>query len=324
MKRILLLTTGGTIAMQERQPGAGATPALEAQALLAALPHGAFDLRVERICNLPSAHLDLETLWAIRNRVHRALSTGEADGVVITHGTDTMEETAYLLDLTVPGDAPMVLTGAMRTASDPGYDGPANLLAALRVAASDAARGLGALVVMNDEVHAARYVTKTHTLNPATFRSPGAGPVGVVAGGEVHPLFRLARHTVEPPALEARVALLKLAVGMETDLLECLLERGEMRGLVVEGLGGGRVPPWWVPALARAREQGVEVAVASRCPEGVVWDGYGYAGAHRDLARLGVLFAQGWNGPKCRIRLMAILGAASEPAEVQRLWHALP
>ncbi|MGC8837364.1 MAG: asparaginase [Anaerolineae bacterium] len=324
MKRILLLTTGGTIAMRERRPGEGATPALEAEDLLALLPPGSLDLRVERICNLPSAHLDLETLWALRNRVHRALSAGEADGVVITHGTDTMEETAYLLDLTVPGDAPVVLTGAMRTASDPGYDGPANLLAALRVAASDAARGLGAVIVMNDEVHAARYVTKTHTLNPATFRSPGAGPIGVVAGGEVRPLFRLARRTVDPPALDRRVALLKLAVGMEADLLECLLERGGLRGLVVEGLGGGRVPPWWVPALARARDQGVEVAVASRCPEGVVWDGYGYAGAHRDLARLGVLFAQGWNGPKCRIRLMAILGAVSEPAEVQRLWYALP
>ncbi|MGQ9567177.1 MAG: asparaginase [Anaerolineae bacterium] len=324
MKRILLLTTGGTIAMREHRPGEGATPALEAEDLLAILPPRTVDLQVERVCNLPSAHLDLETLWAIRTRVHRALSTGEADGVVITHGTDTMEETAYLLDLTVPGDAPVVLTGAMRTASDPGYDGPANLLAALRVAASDETRGLGACIVMNDEVHAARYVTKTHTLNPATFRSPGAGPIGIVAGGEVRPLFRLARCTVDPPALERRVALLKLAVGVETDLLDHLLERGEVRGLVVEGLGGGRVPPWWVPALARARERGVVVAVASRCSEGVVWDGYGYAGAHRDLARLGALFSQGWNGPKCRIRLMAILGAASDPAEVQRLWYALP
>lgn len=324
MKRILLLTTGGTIAMREQRPGEGAVPALEAADLLAALPPGTLDLRVERVCNLPSAHLDLDTLWEVRTRVHRAVTAGEADGVVITHGTDTMEETAYLLDLTVPGEAPMVLTGAMRTASDPGYDGPANLLAALRVAASDAVRGLGAMIVMNDEVHAARFVTKTHTLNPATFRSPGVGPLGVVAGGEVRRFFDLTRRTVEVPTLERRVALLKLAVGMGTDLLDFLVDRGQVRGVVVEGLGGGRVPPWWVPAIARAREQGVEVAIASRCPEGVVWDGYGYAGAHRDLARLDVLFAQGWNGQKCRIRLMAILGAASNSAEIRNLWYTLP
>jgi L-asparaginase len=193
------------------------------------------------LVNLPSSHFTLETLCAIRERVAARVAESGVDGVVLTHGTDTLEETAYLLDLTVPGEKPIVLTGAMRAASDVGYEGLANLQAAVRVAAAPRARGLGTVVVLNDEIHAARYVTKTHTLNPATFQSPGWGPVGRVEGDAVIVVRRPERQVLPWRGLEPKVGLLKLAVGLEADPLEDALARG-VRGVVLEALGGGRVP----------------------------------------------------------------------------------
>ena len=243
-------------------------------------------------------------------------------GIVVTHGTDTLEETAYLLDLTVPGKKPVVLTGAMRTASDAGYEGYANLLAAVRVAAAPQARGMGAVVVLNDEIHAARYVTKMHTLSTATFQSPGWGPMGRVEGDTVIVGQRQERRVLPWRGLEPNVSLLKLTVGMEADLLEDTLARGA-RGVVIEALGGGRVPPWWLPAIEQAVANGVSVVIASRCPSGRVWDAYGYPGAYRTLTGLGCLFAEGLNGQKARIKLMVVLAAAETSDEVAELWRGV-
>lgn len=306
--RIVVLTTGGTVAMRHDPQAGGAVPALTAADLTAVLPPGAPELVVEEVCNLPSSHFTLDHLWHIRERAAAWAANPEVAGVVITHGTDTLEETAYLLDLTVPGETPLVLTGAMRTASDVGADGPANLWAAVRVAAAPEARGLGALVVFNDEIHAARFVTKTDTLSPATFQSPGWGPLGRVEGDRVYIPFRLEREVIPCSRLEERVALIKLAVGMGPEPLEDALARG-VRGVVVEGLGGGRIPPWWLPAIEQAVASGVTVVIASRCPSGRVWDAYGYPGSHRTLREMGCLFSPDLNGQKARIRLMVTLGA---------------
>jgi L-asparaginase len=319
MGRIAVLTTGGTVAMRDRLEAGGAVPELGARDLTSLLPRGAPEIVLEEVCNLPSSHFTVETLWHIRDRVAAQMDAPEVDGVVVTHGTDTLEETAYLLDLTVPGEKPVVLTGAMRTASDVGPDGPANIWAAVRVAAADASRGLGALVVLNDEIHAARFVTKTDTLSPATFQSPGWGPLGRVEGDRVHVTCRVERELLACPRLEERVVLLKLTVGMEAHALEDALARGA-RGVVLEGLGGGRIPPWWLSAIERALADGVVVVVASRCPSGRVWDAYGYPGGHRSLEALGCLFAAGLNGQKARIRLMVVLGAAQDAADAARLW----
>jgi len=316
---IAVLTTGGTIAMQYDAAAGGAVPVLGADELTAALPSGLPALQVEELLNLPSSHFTLETLRTIRERVAALAAEPDVAGVVVTHGTDVLEETAYLLDLTVPGEKPVVLTGAMRAASDVGYDGHANLLAAVRVAAAPQARGLGAVVVFNDEIHAARHVTKMHTLSPATFQSPGWGPVGRVEGDAVVVEPRPERRVLPWRGLEPNVVLLKLAVGMEATLLEDALARGA-RGVVIEALGGGRVPPWWLPAIEQAQAQGVPVVVASRCPCGRVWDAYGYPGAYRTLAGLGCLFAGGLNGQKARIKLMVVLAAAQRADEVTKLW----
>lgn len=320
MAQVAILTTGGTVAMRYDPAQGGAVPALHAADLTAVLPPGAPELVVEEVCNLPSSHFTLDHLWHIRERAAAWAAAPEVTGVVITHGTDTLEETAYLLDLTVPGEVPLVLTGAMRTASEVGADGPANLWAAVRVAASPLARGLGALVVLNDEIHAARFVTKTNTLSPATFQSPGWGPLGRVEGDRVHIPFRLEREVLPCPRLEERVVLIQLAVGMGAELLEDALARGA-RGVVLEGLGAGRIPPWWLPVIERAVAGGVAIVIASRCLSGRVWDAYGYVGGYRTLREMGCLFSPGLNGPKARIRLMVVLGAAREHREVAPMWE---
>jgi len=321
---VAVLTTGGTIAMRHDAASGGAIPTLGARDFLAALPSGLPELRTEEVVNLPSSHFTLGTLRTIRERVTALAADTRVAGVVVTHGTDTLEETAYLLDLTVPGEKPIVLTGAMRAASDVGYEGTANLLAAVRVAAAPQARGLGAVVVLNDEIHAARHVTKMHTLSPATFQSPGWGAVGrvegPVPGGGVIVERRLDRRVLPWHGLEPNVALIKLVVGAEPALLEDALARGAL-GVVIGALGGGRVPPWWLPAIERARAQGVAVVIASRCPSGRVWDAYGYLGAYRTLAEMGCLFAEGLNGQKARVKLMVVLAAARVTGEVAESWN---
>ena len=317
---VAVLTTGGTIAMRHDETAGGAVPQLGAEDFTTGLPSDIPALCTEEIVNLPSSHFMVETLETIRSRAVEWIEKPNVAGVVITHGTDTMEETAYLLDVTVPGDKPIVVTGAMRTASGVGYDGYANLLAAVRVAAAPQARGLGAVIVFDDEIHAARRVTKMHTLSTGTFQSPAWGPVGRVDGGDVIVDHRQPRKLLPWNGLEPQVPLLKLTVGVGPGSLEDALARGA-RGVVIEALGGGRVPPWWLPVIEQARDRGLPVVIASRCPSGRVWDSYGYPGAYRSLVDLGSLFAPGINGQKARIRLMAVLAAAQTGEEVVSLWE---
>ena len=320
---IVVVTTGGTIAMQHDAAAGGAVPTLAGADFLQSLPAGLPPVRLVEQCNLPSAHFTLDLLWSLRQCVAALAADPGVAGIVVTHGTDTLEETAYLLDLTVPGETPVVITGAMRTASDVGYEGYANLAAAIHVAAGQEARGLGTLVVFNDEIHAARFVTKTHTLALDTFQSPDHGPLGRVDADGVWISGRLARDIIPCGRLEPAVTLLKLGVGIDATLLEDAVARGA-RGAVIEALGGGRLPPWWLPAIDKAIRQGVAVVIASRCPAGRVTDRYGYAGAHRDQVALGCGFAGGLNGQKARIRLMVALGAEGDAARALRWFETKP
>ncbi|HZD65589.1 MAG TPA: asparaginase, partial [Acidimicrobiales bacterium] len=239
---IRILSLGGTIASQG---GAGARggvlPSLTADDLVGAVPRLEQVARIEAssVRQLGSSELGLLDLSELASSIEAAWDD-DAAGVVVTQGTDTLEETSFLLDLVVTSDRPVVLTGAMRHPTLPGADGPANLLAAVQVAASPASRGLGALVVLNDEIHAARYVRKTHTTSPATFSSQAAGPLGWLTEGEVriaaHPSSRpppLPRPTTAPP-----VALVTVGLGDDGRLVAALGELGYL-GLVVEGMGGG-------------------------------------------------------------------------------------
>jgi len=315
VSRVHIIATGGTIAMASPAAGARAVVALSGEDLRerllgvegAALPQ----VGTEEYGPLPSSHFTLEHLADLRERVCAALASHDVQGVVLTHGTDTLEETAYLLDCTVPGEKAVVLTGAMRIATEPGYEGVANLCAAVRVAASADARGLGALVVMNDEVHAARDVTKVHSQSQHTFRSLFRGPLGRVDADQVRIDRRLARDVLDYRGLAPSVYLFKLAVGMDAEPLLHVAQLGA-RGIVIESFGGGRVPPWWLEAVQEAQRLGATVVIATRCPGGPLYDRYGFRGAYHDLARAGCLFAHNLNGQKARIRLMVALGSDND------------
>ncbi|MBM0238253.1 asparaginase, partial [Micromonospora sp. ATA32] len=288
---VVLFTLGGTIAMA----GAGATGVvarLTGAELAAAVPGLAdLPLEVRDVEAVPSADLTYRRILDLVAAAGAAVADG-ATGVVVTQGTDTLEETAFLADLVWPHPAPLVFTGAMRNPTLAGPDGPANLLAAVRVAAAPVARDLGVLVAVNDEIHAARYVRKTHSTSTATFASPNAGPLGHVIEGEVRLLVRPARHaplaSVDPDRLAAtRVALHTVTLDDDVALLDGLAQGRQ--GLVVAGFGVGHVPPAFAPALGALAER-MPVVLTSRTGAGsVLRQTYGAVGSETDLRRRGLV-----------------------------------
>ena len=317
VKRIVLLATGGTIATRDVD-GSGARPFLRAADLLREVPglEGVAQVEPQEFDFIPGAFMTVPRMVELSRRVTELLARPDVDGVVVTHGTDTLEETAYLLHLTVPSEKPVVFTGAMRNASQVGFDGYRNLFDAVRTAAAAPARGLGVLVVLNEEVHSARWVTKTNGQKEDTFRSPAAGPVGVAYGDRIAFFMRPGPRRVLEPRVEPEVDLIRLWAGCDDRFIRCSLERGA-RGMVLEAFGGGRVPPPLLPAIDAALSAGVAVAVTTRCLAGGMWDMYGYPGAFRDLERRGVLFAQDLPGHKARLALALALGNALPRDEVR-------
>ena len=308
MKHVVVLTTGGTISTRDVD-GSGARPVLRGQDLLQQIPDlGAVaEVEVAELAFVPGAFMTLATMRQMSERARQILSQAQVAGLVVTHGTDTLEESAYLLYLTVDTDKPVVFTGAMRNSSQIGFDGYRNLYDAIRVAASESARGLGTLVVLNEEIHSARWVTKTNGQKEDTYESPATGPVGVVYGDGPHVFTRPLPHPVLPPRLEPRVDLIRLCVDGDDKFIRCAAEAGA-RGLVLEVFGGGRINPPLLPALDRALAGGMMIVATTRCITGNMWDMYGYEGAFRDLQRRGVIFAHDLPGHKARLKLMLALG----------------
>lgn len=322
MPRILVLTTGGAIATRRGPATAGALPSLKNDELLAMLPRSGIELIFEEFANLPSSHLTPLNALELSRRVAGALARNEIDGVVITHGSDTLEETAYLLDLTLRLPKPVVLTGAMRATTNVGYDGLANLAAAVRVAGAPQARELGVVVVFDETIHAAVEVQKVHAQARDAFASPGTGPIGRVEGERVWLAHRpVQRQHIPCERLEEMVDLIRVTQGADVRLLRHSIEDG-VAGIVIEAFGSGRLPPWWLPHITEAVKRRTAVVIASRCGAGGLGDDYGYVGAFHDLRRLGVLFAHHLSGPKARIKLMVALGAARGPNELRSFFAA--
>ena len=307
---VIILSLGGTIAMTESDRG-GVVPTLSGDALVAAVPQlkriAAIEARSFR--QLPSAQLQFEDIEALAQTIAELDAAGPR-GFVITQGTDTIEETAFALDRLLDIDTPVVVTGAMRNPTVAGADGPANVLASVQVAISDAARGLGCLVVMNDEVHAARFVRKMHTSRTDAFASPASGRIGWVAEGR----FRLALRPPRMPGLAlagegrpAQVALVAAGLGDNGEQVRALLAAGGFDGLVVEATGGGHVSLGMAESLEEAA-RAMPVILASRIGVGDTLTGtYGFPGSEIDLQRRGLLVSGCLDGRKARVLLTLVL-----------------
>jgi L-asparaginase len=230
-------------------------------------------------------------------------------GAVVTHGTDTLEETAYLLDIVLSEDKPVAFVGAMRNSSELGWDGPANLRAAVQVAAEPDARGLGVVVAMTGRVIAASEAVKIYSEAPHTFGSRDFGPLGMIDKDRVIVVRRPARREHIPTdRLEERVDIVVAAAGVDGRFVECSLDRGA-QGLVVQGLGRGNIPPAMLPAIEKATARGLPVVITSRCPRGRVLDTYAYEGAGKQLTELGAILGGLLPSHKARLKLMVMLGA---------------
>jgi L-asparaginase len=322
--RVAVFTLGGTIAMQGTS-GRGVAPALSASDLLAAVPGldaAGVELSLRDVANKPGASLSFGDLFGLADAISTALGDGFA-GAVVTQGTDTIEETAYLLDLLVASDAPVVVTGAMRNPSLAGPDGPANILAAIRVAASGGARELGCVVVMNDQIHAARWVAKAHTASPAAFISPGFGPLGHVAEGEVHIPLRLRDRSplFSPvPRGQVRVGLVTIALGDDHVLIDALADHAD--GLVVAAFGAGHVPADTVTSLAALAAR-IPVVLAARAGAGPVHrHTYGFPGSETDLLARGLISAGYLASLKARLLLHLLIATGADRTRIREAFAA--
>ena len=324
--KIAIFSTGGTIA-SVRGDQAAASPKLTAEQLVSSVPQLAqvADIETVRFRQVASSDLTVADIIALAEAIGHAVDGG-VSGAVVTQGTNTLEETSFILDLLWDRDEPVVLTGAMRNPDLAGADGPANLLASAAVAASPIARGFGALVVFNDEIHLPLFVRKTHTTSPATFRSPQAGPIGWIMENRVRLALRpVVRHHISlPRALEdvPSVALIKVTLGDDGRLLSAIGSLG-YRGLIVEATGGGHVPKAYVEPLTALAAR-IPVVLASRSGAGeILRSTYGFPGSETDLLKRGLIHGGILDGPKARLLLTLLLVAGAKNEVITEAFAAI-
>ena len=319
--RVALLATGGTIACRPG-PDGRLIPGLTPTELVASVPELAevASITVESLRNVSGFDMGPERMAEVAGRARELLLAGEVDGVVVTHGTDTIEETMYVCEMlagAVTDRGPIVFACAMRASSESGADGPRNILSAARIAAGPEACGRGVLLSVNGRIHCASWVSKLNTRHVETFQSVRGGPVGSMQAGE--PVFLLdSPRSPRGRGIRGTVPLVKAYTGMQPDVFDWHLDRG-IDGLVVEGTGAGNVPSAAAPGIERLLGAGIPVIVTSRCPYGLCESPYGGAGGGASLDYLGVLRAGHLNGPKARLALMVGLHETGTVAEL-RAW----
>lgn len=304
MKKLLLIHTGGTISMSQDETNKVVTnsdnPISNHQDIIEQYA----DVTEITPFNVPSPHMNIKYVETLKRIIEDASRNENYDGFVITHGTDTLEETAYLLDLTINVSKPITITGAMRSSNEIGSDGLYNFISAIRVASSDNAADMGVMVVFNDEIHTARNVTKTHTSNTNTFQSPNHGPLGVVTKNSVQFHHKPYEHLVlNDINHDLNIPLVKAYMGMNNDVLN-FYSKHQVDGIIIEGLGQGNLPPTCLEGLDKCLDKAIPVVLVSRSFNGIVGPIYGYEGGGATLAEKGVVFSNGLNGPKARLKLL--------------------
>ena len=322
-KKVAIVFTGGTISMTVDEKIGAAIPSLSGEQIMSMVTNidKVADIEVFNFDEIPGPHMTPEKMLNLRNYINDILSNDDISGVVVTHGTDSLEETAYFLDLTLDTPKPVIVTGAMRSSDELGYDGPSNLAAAVCTAISDEAYNKGVLVVLSNEVLLASEATKTNTLTLNTFKSLTCGPLGIIDCDKLV-LSRdiVNRQTIVVDKVEPDVALIKSGVGMDESFIKFAADKG-CKGIIIEAMGRGNIPPGMLKGVEYARGKNIPVVIATRCHSGRVFDSYGYLGSGRDLRNLGCIFAGDLPGQKARIKLMVALGKTNDLNELKDIFE---
>lgn len=319
MKTVAVIFNGGTISMKVDPKLKAAVPSLTGEEIMSMVTGIESFAKVESytFSNMPGPHMTPETMLELSHYVQKLLDRDDITGVVVTHGTDSLEETAYLLDITLNSDKPVIVTGSMRSGSELGYDGPANLAASICTAISEEARKRGVLVCLNSELNSASEVTKANSMSLNAFATPTFGPVGIVDNNQV--IFyrnNVKKQHLEISKISAEVDLIKCVAGMDSKLIDFCVDSGD-KGIVIEAMGRGNIPPKMVEGVARALNKNVAVVVVSRCYQGRVLDSYGYHGGGKEIRELGVIFGDDLPGQKARIKLILALSSLKNLEEVK-------
>ena len=318
MKKILLVTTGGTIA-SFKDAGSGVVPSLSGDELIQGLDIEQF-VSIDKLefSKVPSQYLNFSNFLELSKKIDESNVHGKYDGVVVTMGTNIIEEAAYFLDLTVESRVPIVVTGAMRNPSLFSSDAKLNLHDSIIAASSELLENFGTVVVANQEIHHSRYVAKTNTTSFDTFKSPNSGPIGHVRGNRVilYAIPAQQRKIIKPNKISARVDLIKYCMGMDGSLLEAAVGL-RANGIVIEAFGGGHLMLETLPAIGHAIGKGIPVVMTSRCPAGELLENtYGFEGGEVHLKKMGVIFASGYSGLKARVKLLLELSAGFTLPEI--------
>ena len=323
MGNVTLIFTGGTIAMKVDKNSGGAIPSLSPSDIVSTL--SGIDeyehLDVYEFSRKPSPSITPLDMKRIASKVQQVLDQKDSVGVVVLHGTDVLEETAFYLNAVIKSEKPVVLTGSMKNASELGYDGLTNLVSSIKVAMSHESKSKGTLVVMNDTINSAVEVTKTHTMSLDTFKSIEFGPLGMIDSNEVI-YYRGLTHSKAynfENKINDDTYLVKVYAGMDGLLIDFLVEKGAS-GIVLETLGRGNVPPMMLDSISNAITNGVTIVLTSRCYSGRVLDTYAYPGGGKDLTKRGCILGGSFNGQKARILLMLALSNEFDNAKIKELF----
>ncbi|CXK04760.1 L-asparaginase [Staphylococcus aureus] len=317
MKHLLVIHTGGTISMSQDQSNKVVTNDINPISMHQDVINQYAQIDELNPFNVPSPHMTIQHVKQLKDIILEAVSNKYYDGFVITHGTDTLEETAFLLDLILGIEQPVVITGAMRSSNEIGSDELYNYISAIRVASDEKARHKGVMVVFNDEIHTARNVTKTHTSNTNTFQSPNHGPLGVLTKDRVqfhHMPYR--QQALENVNEKLNVPLVKAYMGMPGDIFSFYSREG-IDGMVIEALGQGNIPPSALEGIQQLVSLNIPIVLVSRSFNGIVSPTYAYDGGGYQLAQQGFIFSNGLNGPKARLKLLVALSNNLDKAEIK-------
>lgn len=317
MKHLLVIHTGGTISMSQDQSNKVVTNDINPISMHQDVINQYAQIDELNPFNVPSPHMTIQHVKQLKDIILEAVSNKYYDGFIITHGTDTLEETAFLLDLILGIEQPVVITGAMRSSNEIGSDGLYNYISAIRVASDEKARHKGVMVVFNDEIHTARNVTKTHTSNTNTFQSPNHGPLGVLTKDRVqfhHMPYR--QQALENVNEKLNVPLVKAYMGMPGDIFSFYSREG-IDGMVIEALGQGNIPPSALEGIQQLVSLNIPIVLVSRSFNGIVSPTYAYDGGGYQLAQQGFIFSNGLNGPKARLKLLVALSNNLDKAEIK-------